>query len=434
MLCEFRVKNYKSFYNETVLSMIAVSENYDLEYSLIDCNSKLKCLSSSAIYGPNASGKTNIVGSIDTFKQIVLRGNIENDSKIKSPNITASRLDLIPNNTLTEKSPVRFYIDFIEEDYRIQYDIFVDLGLFLDVDYKRKIITEELRVNGKRIFYRDEKGLEIVNIDVIKEYDESIKIQMPIKEEILYYIKNVKPSDLFLKNGFRIIISEKFVDLISNWFDKKLIVVYRSNDFCGIEPIEVRVDKSFYRGKHIGRVAKIFGSSSDDMGYIVGDDGIARLCTMIKNPDDKQDVVLPADIFESFGTIRMVNIFPIIEHAIRLGAVLIMDEFDASIHPRALINIVEIFHNDEINVNKAQLIFNTHNPIFLNPNFFRDDEIKFVEKDEKDISDLYSMSDFKSNEFSQEKGDIDYIKNYFIGRYGAVRDIDFSPIFGEEEV
>lgn len=65
------------------------------------------------------------------------------------------------------------------------------------------------------------------------------------------------------------------------------------------------------------------------------------------------------------------------------GATLLVDELDASLHPMIIMSFIKIFHNDEINKNGAQLIFNTHNPIFLNKNLFRRDEIKFVEKEEK---------------------------------------------------
>lgn len=106
-----------------------------------------------------------------------------------------------------------------------------------------------------------------------------------------------------------------------------------------------------------------------------------------------------------------------------------MDEFDASIHPMALMNIVNIFHNDEVNINHAQLIFNTHNPIFLNSNMFRRDEIKFVERDEEThASTIYALSDFgTAGENGVRKGD-DYMKNYFIDQYGAISDIDFTDL------
>ena len=137
--------------------------------------------------------------------------------------------------------------------------------------------------------------------------------------------------------------------------------------------------------------------------------------------------MVPADLFESYGTIRFINEFPLIVSALVNGGTLVMDEFDASIHPMALMNIISIFHNDEINKNHAQLIFNTHNPIFLDASLFRRDEIKFVERDEKTNNSMhYSLSDFKTAN-GVRKGE-DYMNNYFVNRYGAIKDIDFSPI------
>ena len=112
---------------------------------------------------------------------------------------------------------------------------------------------------------------------------------------------------------------------------------------------------------------------------------------------------------------------------------MVIDEFDASIHPMALMSIIGVFHNDEINKNKAQLIFNTHNPIFLNKNLFRRDEIKFVERDdETGYSNHYSLSDFKTSGPNGVRNTDDYIKNYFVNQYGAIRNIDFSEIMQKD--
>lgn len=93
----------------------------------------------------------------------------------------------------------------------------------------------------------------------------------------------------------------------------------------------------------------------------------------------------------------------------------------------ALMNIISIFHNDEINKNHGQLIFNTHNPIFLDASLFRRDEIKFVERDAgTNHSTHYSLSDFKTAD-GVRKGE-DYMSNYFVNRYGAISDVDFSTI------
>ena len=83
-------------------------------------------------------------------------------------------------------------------------------------------------------------------------------------------------------------------------------------------------------------------------------------------------------------------------------------------------------------IHHAQLIFNTHNPIFLNSNLFRRDEIKFVERDD-DTHDsvLYALSDFGTTGDKGVRKHEDYMSKYFISQYGALKDIDFTPIFEE---
>ena len=83
-------------------------------------------------------------------------------------------------------------------------------------------------------------------------------------------------------------------------------------------------------------------------------------------------------------------------------------------------------------IHHAQLIFNTHNPIFLNSNLFRRDEIKFVERDDDTYdSVLYALSDFDTTGDKGVRKHEDYMSKYFISQYGAIKDIDFTPIFEE---
>lgn len=91
-------------------------------------------------------------------------------------------------------------------------------------------------------------------------------------------------------------------------------------------------------------------------------------------------------------------------------------------------DIIGIFHNDEVNIYNAQLIFNTHNPLYLNNNLFRRDEIKFIDRDEHTkCSRHYSLSDFGTKGTNARKGK-DYMNNYFMDEYGAIRDIDFTDL------
>lgn len=439
MLLEFTVQNYKSFTEKTVFSMTKAAKQSGLDYSLIKGRIKGKnifCLCSSVIYGPNASGKTNIIGAMDTLRSIVLRGNVRNSEERTSPNTASVSLELIPNNKLKKSSPVNFSVEFIEENILIKYFLSIDLGLFMDSEYKRRIISEELYVNKDRIFHRGE-NLVIENLKSIKNYlSESSEKNFESAFEIAE--NNLNREELFLTNGFKQIFSPEFVNLITEWFSNKFMVIYRADSMQLIKRFSDSKQNAVYVEKTTNEAAKIFGINSNDIGYIINnDEHEAKLCSVFRNQNDKQSLAIPAELFESYGTIRFINIFPLVINAMQNGGTLIVDEFDASIHPIALMNIINIFHNDDINIHHAQLIFNTHNPIFLNSNLFRRDEIKFVERDDENhFSTLYALSDFGTSGDKGVRKHEDYMKNYFINQYGAVKDIDFTSVFekiGEDE-
>lgn len=434
MLLEFKTKNYKSFVEETKFSMIAAPKQTGLDYSLLKnkVNGKtIKGLCSSVIYGPNAAGKTNIIGAMDVFRAIVLRGNIRNSEEKTSPNPASAALELIPNNKMSAPQPVEFYVDFFENGLRIQYDISIDLGLFLDDGYKRKIISEELFVNGDSVFSR--KGH--LNFDSLKDIKEYLSGSMEQNtESVIEIAKNsLNPEELFLTNGFKLIFSQSFVKMVTDWFTNKFMVIYRADSMQLIKRFADPQKKAVYVEKTTDKAAKLFGINSNAIGYVVSDDDSeAKLCSIFKDVKYKRSAAMAAELFESYGTIRFINMFPLVIHAIQTGGTLVVDEFDASIHPMALMSIINVFHNDDINIHQAQLIFNTHNPIFLNSNLFRRDEIKFVERDDENhYSTLYSLSDFGTTGEKGVRKHEDYMKNYFISQYGAIKDIDFTPIFEE---
>ena len=233
---------------------------------------------------------------------------------------------------------------------------------------------------------------------------------------------------MFLTNGFKTIFTKELVSLILNWFKNKLIVIYRSDSIRMLREYSDLESKKFYVERTLTDVAKEFGIHSNALGYVASQEKETTVLSSIIK-DGNLRAVLPAEMYESYGTVRFVNEFPLIIDALMNGGTLVMDEFDASIHPMALMNIINIFHNDDINIHHAQLIFNTHNPIFLNANLFRRDEIKFVERDDNTHeSEHYSLSDFKTyGESGVRKGE-DYMKRYFVNQYGAIKDVDFSPI------
>jgi len=426
MLIEFRTKNYKSFNEELTFSMVPAPKQKGIDYSILTekIGSKVyKALCSSVIYGPNASGKTNLIEAMEVFKSIVLRGNIKNANTYLSPNIAMSKLELIPNAKNAKSEPTLFSVKFLENKMLFEYKLVIDLGRFLDKDHKREIVSEQLSINEKVVFSRNKKQVKFGELRVVQKFgifgfDEN-------KLNIISLAKdNLQEEELFLTTGFKIMFSSKIVNMITSWFKDKFIIVYRA------DMLETHTDISKPRKNIIykddfSEAARIFGSSFSDVGYIVEDEEDEPTRVSIVG-----NRTLPAEVFESHGTIRFMNMFPLLVSTLQKGGTLVIDEFDASIHPMALMNIVNVFHNDEVNMNKAQLIFNTHNPIFLNRNLFRRDEIKFVERDElTDNSTLYSLSDFGTSGKSGARKQSDYMKNYFISQYGAIKEVDFTPLF-----
>lgn len=409
MLLQFKAENFKSFLDEMDFSMTPAPKQKDLEYSILEHkigNKTYKGLCSAIIYGPNASGKTNIISAMDVFKEIVLKGNIRNSDELRSPNISEGKLELIPNNLNRYPKPTKFYIRFVEGELLVEYELKIDLGLFLDRNYQRKIEFESLRINDKTIYERTDR-IEFFNLKSIEKY---LITEFRENEDSAKAIarNNLNETELFLTNGFKMMFSSKIVSFILEWFEEKFIVIYRAD----AAEIKSKLDNTeggkIFINRTTNDAAKLFGINSNALGYVVPEDGREpQLCSIFKD----NGVAIPAKHFESYGTVRFINIFPLILKALVEGSVLVMDEFDANIHPMGLMNIINIFH-DDINKKNAQLIFNTHNPIFLNANIVRRDEIKFVERDdETHLSAHYSLSDFKTSGSNGVRKADDYLKH-----------------------
>ena len=438
MLLEFKVKNYKSFRDEMCFSMEPAPKQKDLEYSILKqkiCNKDYRALSSSVIYGPNAAGKSNIIGAIDTLQNIIRRGNIKNEP-VLNKNVAANSLELIPYNSLKYKKPVEFYIKFIDNSILFEYFLKLDLGMFLgntDNVNSRKIIQEKLVINSNVIFSRDEK----ITLGSFKNFTD--KVSPFVKEDSVIFEEGIRSSladtDLFLTTGFKYIVSSELANMVINWFNKKLIILYdldnyRTNvTFSGKKEIPKLVIQDY-----IDNIARYIGITSNHICYYCpNDSNVFSMGSIIEN--ERLKVIIPSEVIESKGTNRFLNLFWPVVNAFENGVTLLVDEMDNSLHPMILMSIINIFHNDELNTNNAQLIFDTHNPIFLNANLFRRDEIKFVERDDAGISTTYALSDIINPcDNTKVRAGADYMKNYFINKYGAIKDIDLEPLFKEISV
>ncbi|MFR1026075.1 MAG: AAA family ATPase [Parasutterella sp.] len=197
MLLELRLENFKNFKEFTVFSMVPQPEIRNLKYSVLKrkisgTREPQKALCSSVIFGPNASGKSNLIIAVEILKRIVLRGNILDDESV---NFSASSLSLAPNSFLGKNTPVYIGISFITGELKIDYDLILALGGFLGNSIDRCVIGEKLSVNEKPVFDRKERHIELYNHPIMKE-----KFKVKGYKDLIIQLINegLQPTDVFL--------------------------------------------------------------------------------------------------------------------------------------------------------------------------------------------------------------------------------------------
>lgn len=433
MLLKFKCDNFKAFCDGFEFNMVPEKRMTELNYSILREHigkRRVNALSSSVIYGPNAAGKTSIVNAMSCMRQIVLQGGVK-DVGGDSADGHISSNQLIPFAFQETARPVCFDAWFTFHGVEYRYEIGIYLGKFLEKQPDPYITKELLYVNGNLIYRREENEVTELALPSVQEF---LNTGYTLEETDTTKKKmsdNLVRDSLLLTTDFNSFCSKKIVNEIASWFKAQFIVINSSDHirfYPGFpEESHAILDHSINR---IAQEAGIIGSA-----FIYVQDAKThspQLMSLIQTNDQENPYGLDADQIESVGTLRLISIMPAVISALEKGAVLVMDELDASLHPMIVMNLISIFHNDEVNTRRAQLIFNTHNPIYLNHKLLRRDEIKFVERD-KDTksSNLYALSDFKANGEASVRKTSDYMKNYFINRYGAIEDIDFTDIVSD---
>ena len=426
MLLSFSIEGYKMYSERATISMMAAPKQKDLEYSLLRetvAGKERKGICSAVIYGPNAAGKSALVSAIRDFRIIVKRGSISAEDEGRD-------FALIPGSYDDQSKPVTFEVSFTKDNMLYSYMLMADLGRFGRPTDPRRVLAERLEANGRLVFIREGDNVSIeVHPTLESMYSKSYLENRAAADALL---SATDSTDLFLDNGFRTVVSPILAKEVTAWFVEDLIVLDKANETY-VHPTEPE-DPTNQIGFHFTEAARLFGASSHSaLTFLRRDesDAPAELYTGVGTPYGA--IVLPSTKYESLGTMRFLNMLPFVEYALTGGKVLVMDELDASIHPMAVMSMVNAFHDDEVNVRHAQLIFTTHNPIFLDNNLFRRDEIKFVERDdETGESVTYALSDFGTSGQRGVRQSEDYQQKYFLGRYGAIRDIDLVPFLKEQ--
>lgn len=410
MLIRFSFKNFKSFKNENCLDMEATSlKEHEYNVAKTENGDYLKV---SAIYGANASGKTNVLQAFDYMKKRIL---VSDDSKKNSPIDEENIYSFMINN-----DPIALEVEILAKNNKIYKYGFEVL--------KDKIISEwlfEKRVNKfYSIFERENNNVsmkpnkisELVNIDertlFLNIYSKIDRNNEDFSNVYDWFV-NSTYLDLGNPNFERFINNRVSLKILSDEnYKKELLKFIRTFD-SGIEGIK---------------------TTPDSIEAVKNNNGIIDI-EVIHKGENGELKALPFYL-ESNGTRKMFHLFDFFIDALKNGMVLFVDELDAKLHPLLTRYIINLFHNSDTNKGNGQLIYSTHDTVNLNKETFRRDEIWFAEKDKDGISVIYALSDYiledDKNAGKKVRNDATYNKDYLTGRYGAIPVLEEFDIDYEE--
>ena len=410
MLIKFSFKNFKSFKDENVLDMEATSLK-EHEYNVVKTDN-INLLKVAAIYGANASGKTNVLQAFDYMKKRIL---VSDDSKKNSPIDEDNVYSFMINN-----EPISLEVEILAENnkiYKYGFDVLKD-----------SIVSEWLYIKKINKFY---SIFEREKNNVTMKSNNKISGLANIDERTLFlniYSKIDKDNEDF-NNVYDWFVNTNYLDLGNPRFE----------DFINTR-ISLKILSDEKYKKELLRFIKTFDSgiegiktTPDSIEEVQNNNRVVKV-ELIHRGENNELKVLPLEL-ESNGTRKMFHLFDFFMDALRNGMVLFIDELDAKLHPLLTRYIINLFHNSETNIGNGQLIYSTHDTVNLNKETFRRDEIWFTEKNRDGVSEMYALSDYilddeDGNNKSGKKvrNDATYNKDYLTGRYGAI------PVLEEFEI
>lgn len=408
MVLEIRLSNFFSIKDEVVLDLRAskskTQKTQTLQANTIAYKDE-QILKSVAIYGANASGKSNIIKAIRFCCSMVFFSHNYNENSFF--NFTPFKFE----NYLQQ--PSKFFIRFIMNG--IEYDYSFSLT-------QTEIITEELFYypNGRRakIFTRNEAQGKTKNS--IYKFGAVIRKPLDIAE-------NTSRKTLYISRASQ--MDRDIAKDIFNFFSSTFILNYLNHNVNMVEQL--------YKNNRETLLKALKIADSDIVNISMKktvQPGKNFTIDLAKNQASLQDTIMEQLIFSTFhkandkvpfsfakdessGTQALFFIMLSVIDIVKNNKILLIDEIENSLHSKIVEYIVELFHAS----NSAQIIYTTHNTNLLNLDKLRKDQIYFVNKRDDGSSDLYSLFDYKDF-----RDTMDVEKAYLQGRFDAIPYIDDS--------
>jgi uncharacterized protein len=423
MLIEFSVTNFRSIRARQTLSMVASRDSEHLERNVISGTEKdLRLLRSVVVYGPNASGKSNLLRALETMRLLVQNSATSFQE--------GQRLPVTPflfSEAFAEK-PTEFEVIFIADDgVRYQYACVVTADRVL----KEWLVAYPLG-RAQRWFER--------------EYSSETRSQRwwfgpnfkAERAERKIWQDFTRDNALFLSTAIQ--LNNAQLRAAFSWITQKLIVLVPGVGLNPLLSLELlRQDGGqekimrFMRAADVG-IDRLELQEEDmvssapsslppgamrlhfEVGLPAGappqPPKFLRVLAWHRRADSGEEI--PLDIGdESDGTQKLFEFTGGWLRALEWGATLFVDELDRSLHPHITRFLVGLFHSQN-NDKNSQLVFTTHDTTLLDTELLRRDQIWFIEKDTQSSSSLYSLLEYAPRkDEALERG-------YLKGRYGAI--------------
>ncbi len=432
MVLEFKIENFRSFKTEQVFSFVAEttkSKPNNVFEVLLPKNTSVRLLKSGVIFGANASGKSNFLKAFYALQFLVTNS----DTFKLDKTIDCYEPFLLDKNA--RKEPTKFDLTFLlkgDSNY-IKYRYAIEYN-------DTEIIAESLdyfpNIQPANLFKRKRLDGEYHGI---KRGDDLKKKGIPekfLKNQLILSKFGSEPHEL-LNPVYRF-----FDDLsIGNALDKRQI----SNL---VDELGKEISKP--ENEHLARqLSSLIKAGDTQIENIFAGEMSMKEIDSIKNlplPDKIKDKIIEDNRFRimgehkvyengevigyenfdfrtniSLGTNAIFAIGGLILKKFEKGGLIVFDELDNSLHPKISRFFIQLFHNTNINKGNAQIIFSTHEPLLMDKDMFRSDQIWFTQKNKYGESELYSAQDFEG-----VREDIPFDKWYMAGKFGALPHIQES--------
>ena len=434
MLIQFKLSNFRSFNEEQTLSMVAAGgrdkthpDNFIAPETV--GSAKFRLLKTAAIYGANASGKSNLIKALRAMRKFVLESatrmnegdpvrcaapfRLASESKTRPStfeitvviaqvryvygfSVTSQQVEeeqLVVHPAATSKGQCWFHRRFDVSAAKHQWEFSGPLNAF------GKVLEERTRQNGLALSRGAEQNIAELRPLFLWLRDEAVVMDLSV--EPIGFVLDI--ASQILKDP----VFKERVERMVNEADLGLDAVVVEERQKATKDVLPTFDDSEETKEFSGFLAKMW-SIQGEFGTNI------RTIHKGSEPDLREEFNFFSD--ESKGTQRFFALTGTMLSALDNGGLIVADEFDCSMHPLLTRKLVELFNSKEANQRGAQLIFATHDVSLLNPALFRRDQLWIVEKNAAGASQLFSLHDFRPQPRTIEA----FWRGYLAGRYGGI--------------